>query len=623
MSPKPRSGHDEFDSAIPAALVGGLVAACVLAWATGQLAGLLFAHTWPRLDLAEVPLVVYGWTRHWRDPALAWPAGVRELLPGPVGMYFSLVLVVAAPLTLVCAVRRSRPGLRRSSWRSRGWARASGWASRWQVRRLAVRHAIGWGPDTRAAVSHWWTARTEAIASPAATALVLPALVAVLTLRLAGHGGRALGVVKSQPRGRVVLGRRSNGLCRPLLAAEECASVLAFGPPGSFKTAGLAIPAVLEWHGPLVATSMKPDVIRATLHHRALRGQTWIFNPLQAGGLPSNTWTPLASCRTWAGAREMGGWLASAADLTGQTRDDKHYWTMLGGKLLAVLLYAAAGTGRTIADVVRWVDVQEQHEVDDALAQLGDPSASDAWDACKAREERTRSSVYGTAETLLDAYADPRVAETAETCEIDLDLLLSGDHSLYLYAPAHQQRRLRPLFTALLSAVARRAQELAAERPDGMLKPRLLLCLDEAGNIAAIPDLPELATTGRGQGIQLVSIFHDLGQVEHRYGKRAMTVLNGHRAKLFLSGQADTGSLKLAAELIGDQTVTETSVSVGDDRTSWTHAERHRPLVPPARLRQLRPRQAVLVYGHLPPVKVRLRAWWRTPGLRRRAGGGR
>jgi TraM recognition site of TraD and TraG len=44
-----------------------------------------------------------------------------------------------------------------------------------------------------------------------------------------------------------------------------------------------------------------------------------------------------------------------------------------------------------------------------------------------------------------------------------------------------------------------------------MLDPRLLLCLDEAGNIAAIPELPELATTGRGQGIQLLSIFHDLG----------------------------------------------------------------------------------------------------------------
>jgi TraM recognition site of TraD and TraG len=165
----------------------------------------------------------------------------------------------------------------------------------------------------------------------------------------------------------------------------------------------------------------------------------------------------------------------------------------------------------------------------------------------------------------------------------------------------------------------RPAAGIAADRPGGMLDPRLL-GLDEAGNIAAIPDLPELATTGRGQGIQLLSIFHDLGQVHHRYGKQAATVLNGHRAKLFLSGQADTSSLKLAAELLGETMVTETSISSGDARRSRTASVRRRPLAPPARLRQLRPPHAVLVYGHLPPVRVRLRAWWRTPGLARRGG---
>ncbi|MGH8895642.1 MAG: type IV secretory system conjugative DNA transfer family protein [Egibacteraceae bacterium] len=567
-----RSPADDADAPFALQVFVALGVACALAWAAGQLAGLLFAQTWLRLGLVDLPWILYGWARHWRDPALAWPAGVRGLLPGPVGMYLCLALVVVGPLAAFHGVRLRwmRPGSRRSS-------RAAQWASRWQVRRLAVRHAVGWLPDLREAASRRWAVQTQAVASTAAAALVLPLFVAVSGLRLAGHGGRALGVVKGQPRGRIVLGRRWDGICRPLLAAEECASVLCFGPPGSFKTAGLAIPAILEWLGPLVATSMKPDVIRATWHHRALRGQVWIFNPLQAGRLPSNTWTPLTSCRTWAGAKEMGSWLASAADLKAVTRDDAHYWTMLGGKLLSVLLYAAAGTGRSMADVVRWVDVQDQAEVDAALDGLGDPMALDAWEACKAREDRTRSSVYGTAETLLDVYADPRVQASADSCEIDLDLLLSGDHTLYLYAPAHQQRRLRPLFVALLTAVARRAQELAAERPDGMLDPRLLLCLDEAGNIAAIPDLPELATTGRGQGIQLVSIFHDLGQLQHRYGARAATIVNGHKAKLFLSGQADTGSLKLARA--DRRTGRHRDLGLGERRSPKPHPVRAVPAV--------------------------------------------
>jgi hypothetical protein len=57
---------------------------------------------------------------------------------------------------------------------------------------------------------------------------------------------------------------------------------------------------------------------------------------------------------------------------------------------------------------------------------------------------------------------------------------------LYLYAPASEQERLRPLFELLVSVVIARGEELAAAQPDGMLSPRLFVCLDEAGNCAAI-----------------------------------------------------------------------------------------------------------------------------------------
>ncbi|HET9291175.1 MAG TPA: type IV secretory system conjugative DNA transfer family protein, partial [Actinomycetes bacterium] len=117
-----------------------------------------------------------------------------------------------------------------------------------------------------------------------------------------------------------------------------------------------------------------------------------------------------------------------------------------------------------------------------------------------------------------------------------------ANNTLYLYAPASEQERLRPLFELLVSVVIYKAEQLAAAQPDGMLDPRLFLCLDEAGNCAAIKKLPQLATTGRGQGIQLLTIWHDEAQLQNRYGHRASTVLNGHRAKLLLSGQADPAS---------------------------------------------------------------------------------
>jgi hypothetical protein len=75
-------------------LVGGLV------WLTGQLAGLLAYGTWPDVPLAELPRILARLREHPGNPAAAWPAGVRERLPGPLVMYATLAGVLATPLAL-------------------------------------------------------------------------------------------------------------------------------------------------------------------------------------------------------------------------------------------------------------------------------------------------------------------------------------------------------------------------------------------------------------------------------------------------------------------------------------------------------------------------------------------
>ena len=87
----------------------------------------------------------------------------------------------------------------------------------------------------------------------------------------------------------------------------------------------------------------------------------------------------------------------------------------------------------------------------------------------------------------------------------------------------------------VLRAVLDRAYDRVA-RTGRPLDPPLLVVLDEAANIAPVPDLDALAATAAGHGIQLVTVWHDLAQITARFGPRATTVVNNHRAKLFLSG---------------------------------------------------------------------------------------
>jgi type IV secretion system protein VirD4 len=531
---------------------GGLV------WASGQLAGLAFGHAWLDLDPAEVAGVLWNLPHHLGDPAAAWPAPAQQALPGPAGMYGSFAATTAAASTVAGGAMRL--------WQRAGLGRP-----------IAPRVR---GRQPQAGSATW--------ASP-----------------------RELGVLRvrrPQP-GRVILGRTSGAFGR-LLAAEDCHSVLVFGPPDSFKSTGLVIPAILEWTGPVLATSVKPDVIRATRAHRERRGHVVVLDPLGTSVLAGARWTPLAGCTTWAGAQQTAEVIAATADLGGRavvTAEHK-YWKTLGTKLLAPLLFAAARDGRSMTDVLRWIDLREDNEVTKLLTDAEVDGAITAWEASQSRTDKARDSVYGTAEDLLSIYADQRVQAFTAGHDLDAEAFLQADNTLYLYAPVHEQRRLRPLFETVTMQLVRVAQEQAARAPDGKLDPRFLCALDEAGNVAALELLPEWATTGRGQGIQLLSVWHDQAQLVHRYGDRAATILNGHRAKVFLSGLADVGALELGSRLIGDQAVTETNYATDPTgRVSASQATSYRPLVPLEELRRLKPGEGVVIYGHLRPARVQVR----------------
>lgn len=77
--------------------------------------------------------------------------------------------------------------------------------------------------------------------------------------------------VSGPQRGRLVLGRQAN----QLLAAEPRASVMVVAPAQSGKTTGLAVPSILEWDGPVLATSIKGDLAHDTIAARSQQGDVY------------------------------------------------------------------------------------------------------------------------------------------------------------------------------------------------------------------------------------------------------------------------------------------------------------------------------------------------------------
>ena len=359
--------------------------------------------------------------------------------------------------------------------------------------------------------------------------------------RWARNGDLAALVVRSPQTGRVVIGRHGHRL----IAAEPGHSLLVVGPTQSGKTTGLAAPAIREWQGPVVAASVKGDLARLTIEARRGHSEVLVYDPLGTTGLERAAWSPLGSCMSWNDARRIASDLSGIARDAASTMTDGDFWYAMAAKLLAPLLLAAATNGLRMSDVVRWVDDQDLGQALDLLQLAGAEGAVQALHATIGRDERQRSAVFTTTETVIEAFAEPGVAEcespgSAVPRSIEVNRLLDENQILYICAPTYDQRRLRPLFATLVSQVIAEAyrRSMATGHP---LDPPLLVVLDEAANVAPLAELDVLASTAAGHGVQLITVWQDLAQLNARYGQRAPSVVNNQQREALPDGHRGSG----------------------------------------------------------------------------------
>jgi type IV secretion system protein VirD4 len=331
------------------------------------------------------------------------------------------------------------------------------------------------------------------------------------------------------------------------LAAPPQSAVLVLAGPRAGKTSCVVIPALAAHPGAAVATSTKPEVLRATLSARRALGQAWFFD-LQGHGHPAGTrplsWSPVTRAADWQQAQLIAEAMTGAAD-TGQ---DAAHWTERASALIASLLYAAAISGQGVAAVQGWV---LRHDPDAALAELEPGSvAHDVLSGIARTSDRERSGIFSTAAGVLRAYRSPVALAASEHPDFDPPAFVASTDTVYIAAPAHQQRLLAPLVVGLLTDIRQAAYRRAWQTAHA--GPPLLLMLDECANIAPLPDLPAMLSEAGGQGLQTVVVLQDLSQARRRWPRDADGLLSLFGARVILSGVADTATLQQLSLLCGD-----------------------------------------------------------------------
>ncbi len=128
-------------------------------------------------------------------------------------------------------------------------------------------------------------------------------------------------------------------------------------------------------------------------------------------------------------------------------------------------------------------------------------------------DERERSGIFSTAAGVLAAYRSP--AAVAATPNFEPHAFVRSSDTVYIAAPADAQDQLAPIVVALLD----RLRRVTYRREAGW--PPVLWAIDEAADIAPLPNLPSIISEGANQGSVSLVCLQDLSQARQRWGAAA------------------------------------------------------------------------------------------------------
>jgi len=397
-------------------------------------------------------------------------------------------------------------------------------------------------------------------------------------------------------------------------------SILIIGPPRSGKSTSLVSPWIVESPGPVVTTSTRPDVARMTTPIRKNVGPVVAFDPLgitdSVADVMKLRWNPIIGCERPEVALRRANAMASSIDMGTTSNGD--FWRATGAEHLAYMLHAAALCGASPRELLSWVGTPKQMIIP-ARVLMQAPNAAVGWGdrlnaTATSPAAQTTGSILAVVSSALAPLNHPRIYETCSADEpIPTEDLLRSKATIHLLSRM-DQANAASLICALLTDLIAEARDIAAKNPNGRLEPPFSVLLDEAANIAPIPDLPALLATGGGESITVAVVFQSLAQARGRWGEPgANAILDASTIVIVLPGLTQEADLKALAALAGEVRETHRSKTIAAGGGSTTIDYRSRPALEPSELRELPAGSAYVLPRRFAPTIVKLVPVWNRP----------
>jgi len=324
---------------------------------------------------------------------------------------------------------------------------------------------------------------------------------------------------------------------RRLINAEY--HLLVVAQPGAGKTYSLVIPNVLEWCGTLIVTTNKltrDDILANTYDVRSrMGGGAWVFDPSGQSGYEFPGWNPLKRAKeSWDAARKVAQAFAAGAGRGAEDRDSTgRFFAITATNMLAPYIRAAALADKSMIDILRWIQASgkaaeaARAEVRGILEAQGPGMEGDALGGLSGAEAGSPDSIgdtHQTVITLLSTWQSERVRQLTSDSSWDIEEFIESHGTLYLLS-LESSEEFRPLFTMFVSELFS-AGERVARKHGGILDPPVSFLLDEAANIAPIPDLAQRLSTTR-EWARIMTVWQARSQLITTYGEHAAETIEG------------------------------------------------------------------------------------------------
>ena len=391
------------------------------------------------------------------------------------------------------------------------------------------------------------------------------------------------------------------------------------GPQGSGKTLDLLTPALLAAPGAALVTLTKLDDLLLSVTGRSSDDRPCVvLDPFGlAVGIPELIWDPIDGCVdpmvAERRAKAFTAGTVKGAVNGGHGDDAARFYAAEAAKVIQAYFHAAALTGRSIQDVLRWV-ANPMSTTDPTEILREHPHAAPFWHGllhgALHGDDRTAGNTTTTVQQAMSLFFQEDIRRRCipgpGRPATDIAEVIRRRGTIYLLGRDDPYASASPLMTAIAEHVLDTALAMANHSPWGKLCPPMLACLDELPSTAPLPTLRTRMANERALGISFIYAAQTWRQLAAIFGETEARALFGLTNVLVMfGGSKDVAFNQEISDLVGTVRVARTSWQTGQMGGRTTSGE-DIPILRPEEIRQLKERHALVVAENGKPIIARL-----------------